>query len=225
MIIPVSSNAAAEATITIELAEKPVVLMLPKSVQSNYDVGASELRAELEIAELEPQLLMQVCLAAPAVDDLILGFIRDDLRVVSCSEQTRNVFERDIALAQKDAGKNSKNGTQNRPLLDLALAKSREARADEGSVQRGELDRFIKENPKVYQEVAALSQEDLARWVMLSLMREMDSRRRGSLAIAAWKQTLAPEIKQRIDLLRTNLNLKQTGPTQSLRPGGVRAKF
>lgn len=204
-----------EGTIDSALAVKLISLSLLEPVFGKYERSAEELRAELSIAEITPDLIMHVCLAAPAVDDLILGFIRDDLQVVSRSEQTRNVFERDIALAQRDAGKSSKEGIRNRTLMDIALAKSREARAKEGSDQRSELDRFIKENPKVYQEVAALSLEDLARWVMLGLMREMENRRRGSLALAAWRQTLAPESKEKIDALHPDLKLKPNGPKQS----------
>lgn len=177
-----------------ELSEHPVTLVLPKPVEANYDVGAEELRAELGISEITAELLMQVCLAAPAVDDLVLGFIRDDLRVVSRSEQTRNVFERDLVLAQKEAGKLPASSLRKGSLGDLLQQRSREIKAKAGAGKRSELDVFVHENRQVYQDVCALSHEDLTRWVMLGLMREMESRRRGSLASASSAESPVEEL-------------------------------
>lgn len=215
MSTPKFGHRTTESGDLASLAVKLITLSLLEPVFGRYERSAEELRAELAIAEITPDLIMHVCLAAPAVDDLILGFIRDDLQVVSRSDQTRNIFERDIALAQSDAGKSSKEGIRNRPLGEIISAAQREIRAKAGTGTRSELDRFIKENPKVHQEVAALSLEDLARWVMLGLMREMENRRRGSLALATWRQTLAPESKEKIDALHPNSKLKPNRPKQS----------
>src|SRR5437868_5629609 len=77
---------------------RQVVLHLLLEILSRYERGGEELRNEFDLPEITSELLMQVCLAAAEVDDLVLGFIRDDLRIVSLSDQTRRMVDRDIGF-------------------------------------------------------------------------------------------------------------------------------
>lgn len=189
---------------------KRVMLDVLLNILSKYERGAGELSAELEIPEITPELLMLVCLAAPEVDDLILGFIRDDLQVVSLDDQTRRIAERDIGFLERDPSHRMRDlgGTLGRQLNVRQRAEA-DARIARG--QCSQLEQFILAHKDIFERVLALKHADLARWVMLGLMREMDARARGSAVLASWLEKLRPEMKDRIRIIRERYGAQSFG--------------
>lgn len=200
-----------------DIATKQVILELLLEISSRYESGASELKAELkatfkeelEWPEITPELIMQVCLGAAQADDLVLGIIRDDLTVVSLSDQTRQMFERDIALIDEKAR------TSSIKMLPGELGKLLVAqRADAMLAQSGspELKEFCEKNKKVQERVRACSHEALAQLVMLALLRETKSRARAS---AVLRQMLASEKFAQIQTIQERFAAAQK-PKQSV---------
>jgi hypothetical protein len=183
---------------------KPVTLRLLVEIISRYESGAEELTAEFDLPEITAELLMHVCLAAPQVDDLILGFVRDDLRVVSMGEQTRQMVRRDVGLLERDPSR-WMTGASGALARQLTLRGQAEADARTAQGRSSDLEAFILKNREVFEQVRAMKQSDLARWVMLSLMRETDARQRGSAVIAAWREKLGPEMKARVQAVQARL--------------------
>ncbi len=183
---------------------KPVTLRLLVEIISRYESGAEELTAEFDLPEITAELLMHVCLAAPQVDDLILGFVRDDLRVVSMGEQTRQMLQRDFGLLQRDSSRWLTGGS-GALARQLNLRNQADADARTAQGRSSDLERFILSNRDVFEQVRAMKHSDLVRWVMLSLMRETDARKRGSAVIAAWREKLAPETKERVQAVQSRL--------------------
>jgi hypothetical protein len=180
---------------------RPVTLQLLLEIISRYERGAGELTAEFELPEITAELLMHVCLAAPQVDDLILGFVRDDLCVVSLSEQTRQMVQRDVGLLERDPsrGMTVAGGALAR---QLGLKSQAEAEARVAQGRSSQLEEFIVKNHDIFEHVRAMKQSDLVRWVMLSLMRETDARKRGRAVTAAWREKLGPEMKARVQAVQ-----------------------
>lgn len=212
-----AGTGAAEIPPTV--ATREVLLALLAEVFGKYERGAAELVAEFELPEITLELLMAVCLAAPEVDDLVVGFVRDDLRVVSLSDQTRQLVDRDVRLLEGEpAGWGSLTAGASSALarqISLENAAAAQQRLAEGRAT--ELEKFILENPRVYQRVLALGPQLLARWVMLSLMRETASRRRGSRVMAAWADRLAPERRARLIAAREQRAGERVAPETPLR--------
>lgn len=194
---------------------KEVVLRVLLEVLSKYQRGAAELNAEFEISGITAELLMHVCLAAPEVDDLILGFIRDDLRVVSLSEQTRSMVERDLRLLERDSSRwmSARGGSLGR---QLSVKEQAEADARIAQGKSSELEQFILQNPGVHDAVRGLKHSDLMRWVMLSLMRETKARERGSGVTAAWLATLGPEVRDRVRAIQSQYRASRTSAAEAL---------
>jgi len=176
---------------------KQVILRILLEILSKYERGAAELSAEFDLPEITVELLMHVCLAAPEVDDLVLGFVRDDLKVVSLNDQTRQMVDRDIGLLERDASRWMREtaGSLGRQL-EVKNKADADARLAQG--RSSELEAFILKNDDVYCKVRAMKHSDLVRWVMLSLMRETKARERGSAVIAAWCEKLGPEMRERV---------------------------
>ena len=176
---------------------KQVMLQILLEILSKYERGAAELSAEFDLPEITVELLMHVCLASPEVDDLVLGFVRDDLKVVSLNDQTRRMVDRDIGLLERDASRwmREPRGSLGHQL-DLKNKADADARLAQG--RSSELEAFILKNDEVFDKVRAMKHSDLVRWVMLSLMRETNARERGSVVIAAWIEKMEPELRERV---------------------------
>ena len=192
-----NSDAAPRKNSAAPKPSKQVILQILLEILSKYERGAAELSAEFDLPEITVELLMHVCLAAPEVDDLVLGFVRDDLKVVSLNDQTRQMVDRDIGLLERDASRWMREavGSLGRQL-DLKNKADADARLAQG--RSSELEAFILTNGDVYDKVRAMKHSDLVRWVMLSLMRETKGRERGSAVIAAWCEKLGPEMRERV---------------------------
>src|SRR5471030_3264909 len=108
-----TETAAASPLAAPPKPSKEVVLAVLLEIFSRYERGAAELTQELELPEITIELLMLVCLAAPQVDDLILGFIRDDLRVVSMKDQVSQMVARDFALVRTPLAQWTGGGARN----------------------------------------------------------------------------------------------------------------
>lgn len=180
--------------------KKPVKLDVPTDVAARYEDGAEVLRQEVGLPEISSDLLMLVCLAAPQVDDLVLGFLRDDLQVVSLDDQTRRVMDRDIAAITVAA-------TRRVRLTPGSLARQimpdhRRADASANTSDLNALDGFIAANPDAFRRVAGMTSAELARWVMLALMREMEGRRRSHAIIQEWKLSLGRAARTALDQQR-----------------------
>lgn len=208
-------------------ATRPVILQLLVEIVSRYERGAEELTAEFDLPEITAELLMHVCLAAPQVDDLILGFVRDDLRVVSLSEQTRQMVQRDVGLLERDSSRwmRERVGALGRQLTLKDQAEAAARLAQGGS---SELEEFILTNRDVAETIRAMKHSDLVRWVMLSLMRESNARQRGSAVIAAWREQLAPKLKERVQMIHARYSGREAPSTRvptTENKAGARVRF
>lgn len=163
-----------------EADSEAVLLDVLRSIVSRYKQGEAELKNELGIDEITFKLLMHVCLAAVEVDDMVLGFIRDDLKVVSVEQQTRQLVERDIGYA---TGEPNACGAPNEASV----------------LTNEELRLFMDQNPEIVGKVRALSHEVLVQVVMLGVMKETKGRGRGTQVIASWRNSLSQAARQRID--------------------------
>lgn len=183
-------------------ASREILLAILVEVFSKYERGAKELGTEFDLPEITVELLMHVCLAAPEVDDLVLGFIRDDLKVVSLSDQTRRMVDRDVGLLERDSSRwmRERSGALAR---QITLQESAEADARIAQGRSSELEEFILTHGDIFERIRALKHADLVRWVMLALMREMNARKRGSAVIATWRAQLAPELRARVQMIHT----------------------
>jgi hypothetical protein len=202
---------------------KQVMLRILLEILSKYERGAAELSAEFDLPEITVELLMHVCLAAPEVDDLVLGFVRDDLKVVSLNDQTRQMVERDIGLLERDVSRwMRESGSALGRQLDVKNKAEADARLAQG--QSSELEAFILKNDEVYGRIRALKHSDLVRWVMLSLMRETNARERGSAVIAAWMEKLEPELRARVQTIQkrygANSQKKAVSPAAAAKKPG-----
>lgn len=201
---------------------RPVTLRLLVEIVSRYESGAEELKAEFELPEITAELLMHVCLAAPQVDDLVLGFVRDDLRVVSLGEQTRQMVQRDVGFLDRDRSR-WMTGAGGALAAQLALKSRAEADARMAQGRSSELEEFILKNREVFDRVRAMKHSDLVRWVMLALMRETEARKRGSAVIAAWREKLGPEMRARVEAVRARLAVPEERNSPTVAPSGFRA--
>ena len=160
--------------------------------------------------EVAVEGLMNYCLALPEVDDLIMGFLRGDLAVFSRSEETREMAERDMRCLELEAtGAPVRSAATDRLGKRLELMRQAEESARIAAGKGAKLEKFIRENPATFKQVAASNHEFLVRWVMLHLMNETESRERGHrVAHEFWRQF--PAIRAR---------LRVTGPVgQQPRP-------
>jgi hypothetical protein len=178
-----------------EADAETVLLDVLKLVLSRYRQGEVELREELGIDEISFKLLMHICLAAVEVDDMVLGFIRDDLKVVSVEQQTRQLVERDIGYATGETGAPS--------VLDAAAVRTNK-----------ELRQFMNQNIELCRKVNALPHDVLVHMVMLGVMKETKGRAGGTRVIAAWRKSLSPAARQKLEArLKGDPNTqKQPGP-------------
>ena len=208
---PEENGAAGRDLEPAATAMKEVVLQVLREILARYESGATELREEFDLPEITMELLMQVCLAAPDVEDLVLGFIRDDLKVISLSEQTWYIADRVIGLLERDSSRwmRGSDGSlgQSPSLRDRAEADARLAQS--GS---SELEDFILNNKAVHERILALKHSDLVRWVMLALLRETKARGRGGAVIATWSEKQGPELRKRLEAIR----MKYNAPRQKL---------
>ena len=148
---------------------------------------------------------MSYCLSLAESDELITGFLRGDLTIVSLNEQTRQMVERDTRVL----GMEAVNATPMPPEVastgpdrlgkKLELLKRAEA-ANRPQEKASALEFFIRQNPAIFAQVKAASHEFLVRWVMYHLMRETKTRERGhQVAHQFWKQF--PEVREKIEVL------------------------
>ena len=176
---------------------------------ATFDVylrSAAEIAAETGLsAEVTVETLMAYCLSLAESDELITGFLRGDLTIVSLNEQTRQMVERDTRLLALEAVGSPPASTPvastglTRLGKKLELLKGAEA-AGKPSEKASALASFIRENPAVFAQVKAASHEFLARWVMYYLMRETKARERGhQVAHEFWKRF--PEVREKIEAL------------------------
>jgi hypothetical protein len=202
---PAATSGSGDALRKSDEAKKPsqkVVLQVLREIVCRYERGAAELCAEFELPAITAELLMLVCLAAPEVDDLIVGFIRDDLRVLSLSEQTRQMADRDVGLLERDSSRwmQFRSGSLGQQL-NLRNRAEADARIAQG--RSSELEDFIAGNTKIYEQVHTMRHADVVRWVMLALMRETKARKKGSAVILEWREKLGPELRRRLEKVQT----------------------
>lgn len=150
--------------------------------------------------EVAVEALMNYCLALPEADELIMGFLRGDPAVFSAAEQMRSILERDSRAVEYDGVRPAPRGAARDHLgrkLELMRRTEETARVAVGKGVK--LERFIRNNPAVYQQVAASTHDFLVRWVMLHLMNETEARERGHrVAHEFWRQ--CPAIGERLKL-------------------------
>jgi hypothetical protein len=140
--------------------------------------------------EVAVEALMNYCLALPDADDLIVGFLRGELTMFSVVEQTRAMVERDKhSLELEPAGAVARGTATDHLGKKLELMRRAEETARVAAGKGAKLEKFIRENPTTYQQVAASKHEFLVRWVMLHLMNETEARERGHrVAHEFWRQ-------------------------------------
>ena len=140
--------------------------------------------------EVAVEALMNYCLALPEADDLIVGFLRGDLTMFSLVEQTHAMVERDRrSLELEPAAAVVRSVPTDHLGKKLELMRRAEETARVAAGKGAKLEKFIRENPATYQQVAASKHEFLVRWVMLHLMNETEARERGHrVAHEFWRQ-------------------------------------
>ena len=176
---------------------------------ATFDVylrSAAEIAAETGLSrEVTVETLMSYCLSLAESDELITGFLRGDLTIVSLNEQTRQMVERDtrvlglVAVGSPTAPSPAAASGPIRLGKKLELRKRAEA-AGRPNEKASALEAFIRENPAIFAQVKAASHEFLVRWVMFYLMRETKARERGhQVAHEFWKRF--PEVREKIEAL------------------------
>lgn len=170
-----------------------------------YVRSAAEIAAETGLSrEVTAETLMAYCLSLAESDELITGFLRGDLTIVSLSEQTRQMVERDTRILELEAvaaqsSTPAASTGPNRLGKKLELLKGTEA-ASRPNEKASDLKTFIRENPAILAQVNAASHEFLVRWVIYYLMRETKTRERGhQMAHKFWRQF--PEVRKTIEAL------------------------
>ena len=164
--------------------------------------------------EVAVEALMNYCLALPEADDLIMGFLRGDPTIFSVGEQTRAMVERDTGSLEFEPARPTPRGAARDHLgkkLDLLRRADETARV---ATEKGaKLEKFIRNNPALYQQVAASKHEFLVRWVMLHLMNETEARERGHrVAHEFWRQF--PAIREHLKV--TTVMRSETMPQFSV---------
>ena len=164
--------------------------------------------------EVAVEALMNYCLALPEADDLIVGFLRGDLTMFSLVEQTRAMVERDKrSLELEPAGTVARSVPTDHLGKKLELMRRAEETARVTAGKGAKLERFIRDNPATFKQVAASKHEFLVRWVMLHLMNETEARERGHrVAHEFWRQF--PAIRERLKV--TAAMSPQPKPQQSI---------
>ncbi len=176
------------------LDERRFRKVLLRVLLETFDVyvrASAGIAAERGLAdEVAVEALMNYCLALPEADDLIVGFLRGDPTVFSVVEQTRAMVERDTRSLELEPARPVPHGAARDHLgkkLDLIRRSEETCRVGAGKGAR--LEKFIRDNPAIYKEVAASKHEFLVRWVMLHLMNETEARERGHrVAHEFWRQ-------------------------------------
>lgn len=176
---------------------------------ATFDVflrSSAEITAETGLSrELTVETLMAYCLSLAESDELITGFLRGDLTIVSLAEQTRQMVERDTRCLELEAvGSAPTQPVEVATSLDRLGRKldlMKRAEAPGGSNEKAPaLANFIRDNPAIFAQVNAASRDFLVRWVMYYLMQGTKSRERGhQVAHEFWKQF--PEVGEKIKAL------------------------
>lgn len=159
------------------------------------------------------EALMNYCLALPEADDLIVGFLQGDRATLSVVEQMRAMVARDMhSLELEPAGAAPRGAARDHLGRKLDLMRRAEETARVAAGKGARLEKFIRDNPAIYKEVAASKHEFLVRWVMLHLMNETEARERGHrVAHEFWRQF--PAIRERLQVavaMGSEANLQQS---------------
>ena len=189
---------------------------------ATFDVylrSVAEIAVETGLSrELTVETLMAYCLALAESDELITGFIRGDLTMVSLNEQTRQMVERDTrllgleAVGVRSASVATTTNGQERLGKKLEALKNVNA-AGHTNEKASSLEAFVGENPAIFAQVKSASHEFLVRWVMYYLMRETKSRERGHVvAHEFWKNF--PKIQEKVRASGAGRSIEKQAPSR-----------
>lgn len=198
-----------------------VLLMVFRDVLSTYERSAEMLREDYDLPDITFQFLMHVCLAVPKPDDLVLGIVRDNLMMVSESDQTRRMVERDLGYLDRSVSESPKSTKEsglkhNLSIQELVARKRAEAKT--ATERNSALGKFITDNPEAHKMVSGLTHSELVQWVMLTVMRSMENSRRGNRVIEAMVEKMDEKTKMRLKQYQAQYAALQLGKTQSISP-------
>jgi hypothetical protein len=175
-----------------------------------YVQSVAEITAETGLPSVTVEILMAYCLALPAADELIYGFIRGDQALFP--DPIRDLLARDTRRLELEPPAPAHEDGPRTPLARRLGTHADATRRGAGS-EESELNQYIRKNPEIARQVEGSPKPFLARWVMLHLMERAQARERGRRVV---HEFLAghPEFSERLRALAmgTPIGQKRISP-------------